>query len=123
MLILKLTVACVFIAVGCALYEARLSARGRFADPSSIERHKRMARRALAGTVLGIILIEIAVHVKESVWDPVHLSFAAPFFALIVTLQWLSGFRRPALHKVLGYACLAAYVGTAATGFALLYNL
>ncbi len=123
MLFLKLTIIALFIGVGYMLYQARSYARMRFSDPKSLAQHRSWAHLALWSTLGGVVLVEVAVHIQGGTWDLVHLLFAVPFLLLLIGLQWMNGFRIPAMHKVLGYACITAYVGTSVTGALLLYNL
>lgn len=123
MFLLKCVIIILFLAVGCMLYRARTFARMRFSSPQSLIQHRSWTRLALWTTLGGVVLVELAVQISGGTWDLVHLAFAIPFLLFLIGLQWLHGFRMPALHKTLGYTCLAAYVGTLATGSILLYNL
>lgn len=124
-LILKIVVALSFVGVGLGLFRAWSHARKRFEDSQSIEAHRAWARKALWFTLGAVVVTEgmvrlIGLQATPLFW--VHLSFAVSYSLLLVALQWMNGYRL-SIHKEVGYACLAAYVGTFVTGNMLLYQV
>jgi hypothetical protein len=127
MILLQIAVGIAFIAVGYILFKTRAYARMRHENPAVISDHRTWARRALFVTIGAVVMTEVMVQANGGVqnlslfWT--HLSFAAPFAGTLIVLQWLTGLRKPTMHKVLAHVCIAAYVGTAVTGSILLINI
>ncbi|MDP3645501.1 MAG: hypothetical protein Q8R25_00230 [bacterium] len=126
MFALKIGVLMLFIGVGFLLYQTRKYARMRFKDWRAVWTHQLFGRITLGVTILAVVLTEVMVKIAGLQATPlfwVHLSLALPFLLILIALQWMTGYRAPFWHKVLGYTCIIAYVGTLITGTVLLYDL
>lgn len=123
MLILKLTVAAMFVAVLFVLSKVVYHAVRK-----ELASHEKWARRGFRLTLIAVLMTEITVQVNGGVtnWGFLyfHLCFALPFLVLYGAIVYrFSGFRNPGLHKVLGYVCYLLYLGTFITGMMLLRSI
>lgn len=129
-------VICLFFVVSMDFVLALSYAReyNRKYDPNShyhwmsIGAHRALMKSNVYKVVLGVLLIEGFVRIVGGDYSSglfiIHLVFAVPFLISLLVLAFrLNGFRSPNTHRVLGYFCLAFFVGVLVTGVPLMFEL
>jgi membrane-anchored protein YejM (alkaline phosphatase superfamily) len=93
----------------------------------AIYQHRKWARFTFFLMLLSVVVVEIYVHLNDGHLGSktmflIHLPCAGLFLLGMAWQLWQTGYKKPRVHKIVGYIVCILYIATFVTGMILLWK-